>query len=255
MEPIVTMKQLLEKGCHFGHPTRRWNPKMKKYIYTKRNGIYIIDLQETARLLTKAYEFAKNQASQGKKFLFVGTKRQIKDIIREEAQRAEAFYVVERWLGGTLTNFNVIRKRIEYFIQLEKMINEGLIDQLPKKMAKRYKIIYEKLAKYFEGLVRRDPQTGEIVTYMRDLPDVLYVVDVRAEKIAVAEANKLGIPIIAMVDTDSDPDLVTYPIPANDDAMKSVKFITSKIVDAILEGKGLHESEVATVAAEESESK
>ena len=255
MEPIVTMKQLLEKGCHFGHPTRRWNPKMKKYIYTKRNGIYIIDLQSTAQLLTKAYYFAREEASKGKTFLLVGTKRQIKDIIREEAQRAGAYYVVERWLGGTLTNFKVIKKRIEYFIQLEKMINEGLIDQLPKKTSKRYKVIYEKLGKYFEGFVKRDPETNEIVDYMRTLPDILYVVDVRAEKIAVAEANKLGIPIIAMVDTDSDPDLVTYPIPANDDAMKSVKFITSKIVDAILEGKGLHESEEATEELEKLEKK
>ena len=242
MSEIVTMKQLLENGCHFGHPTRRWNPKMKKYIFSKRNGIYIIDLQETVRLLTKAYEFVREQARQGKTFLFVGTKRQIKDIIREEAQRAGAFYIVERWLGGLFTNFNVLRRRIDYMLQLEYMFQSGIFDELPKKVSKRYERIYEKLKKYFDGV--RD---------MRKLPDVLYVVDIKTEATAVNEAIKMGIPIVAMVDTDSDPDLVDYPIPSNDDAMKSVRFITSRIVDAILEGRGLYESEVATQQLEEAE--
>ncbi len=235
MSEIVTMKQLLENGCHFGHPTRRWNPKMRKYIFAKRNGIYIIDLQETVKLLTKAYNFVREQARQGKTFLFVGTKRQIRDIIREEAERAGAFYITERWLGGLFTNFSVLRRRIDYMIQLESMIEAGIIAELPKKIAKRYERIYERLKKYFDG-----------VRQMRQLPDVLYVVDVRTENIAVQEAIKVGIPIVAMVDTDSDPELVDYPIPSNDDAMKSVRFITSKIADAIIEGRGLYESELAT---------
>ena len=224
--PVVTMKQLLEAGVHFGHRTRRWNPKMKPYIYAARKGIYIIDLQKTLKLLDEAYEFVKKKASEGATILFVGTKKQAQQVIKEEAERCGAFYVNNRWLGGLLTNFKTIRQRIDKLIELEEMEASGELDKLPKKEQSRIRRILEKLRKNLGGLKG-----------MTRLPDILYVVDPRKEKIAVAEANKLGIPIVAMVDTNSDPDLIDYVIPSNDDAIRSIKLITSKIADAYLEGR------------------
>ncbi len=235
--PVVTMKQLLEAGVHFGHRTRRWNPKMKPYIYAARKGIYIIDLQKTLKLLDEAYEFVKRKASEGAIMLMVGTKKQAQNIIREEAERCGAFYVNNRWLGGLLTNFKTISQRVDKLIELRELIEgEGReeFEKIPKKEQSRLRRIYEKLKKNLGGLVKF--YDGRIVRMDR-LPDILYVVDPRKEKIAVAEANKLGIPIVAMVDTNSDPDLIDYVIPSNDDAIKSIKLITSKIADAYLEGR------------------
>ncbi len=236
--PVVTMKQLLEAGVHFGHRTRRWNPKMKPYIYAARKGIYIIDLQKTLKLLDEAYDFVKTKASEGAIMLMVGTKKQAQNIIKEEAQRCGAFYVNNRWLGGLLTNFKTINKRIDKLIELRDLIEgEGKeeFEKIPKKEQSRLRRIYEKLKKNLGGLVKFYDD-GRIVRMDR-MPDILYVVDPRKEKIAVAEANKLGIPIVAMVDTNSDPDLIDYVIPSNDDAIKSIKLITAKIADAYLEGR------------------
>ncbi len=224
--PVVTMKQLLEAGVHFGHRTRRWNPKMKPYIYAARKGIYIIDLQKTLKLLDEAYEFVKKRASEGATILFVGTKKQAQQVIKEEAERCGAFYVNNRWLGGLLTNFHTIRKRIDKLIELEEMEAAGEFEKYTKKEQSKLRRILEKLRKNLGGLKGMDR-----------IPDILYVVDPRKEKIAVAEANKLGIPIVAMVDTNSDPDLIDYVIPSNDDAIRSIKLITSKIADAYLEGR------------------
>ena len=199
---------------------------MRPYIYAARKGIYIIDLQKTLKLLDEAYEFVKKQASEGATILFVGTKKQAQQVIKEEAERCGAFYVNNRWLGGLLTNFQTIRKRIDKLIELEEMEASGELDRLPKKEQSRIRRILEKLRKNLGGLKGMDR-----------IPDVLYVVDPRKEKIAVAEANKLGIPIVAMVDTNSDPDLIDYVIPSNDDAIRSIKLITSKIADAYLEGR------------------
>jgi len=223
---VVSMKQLLEAGVHFGHQTRRWNPKMKEYIFTERNGIYIIDLQKTVKKLDEAYEYVKNLAAEGGKILFVGTKKQAQESIQEEAKRCEMFYVNQRWLGGMLTNFKTIKKRIERLKELERMEEEGLFEVLPKKEVLNLKKEKERLEKYLGGIKN-----------MASLPDALFVVDPRKEKIAVSEARKLNIPIIAIVDTNCDPDEIDYVIPGNDDAIRAVKLITEKIADAVLEGK------------------
>ncbi len=223
---IISMKQLLEAGVHFGHQTRRWNPKMADYIFTERNGIYIIDLQKTVKKIEEAYEFIKETVMEGGTVLFVGTKKQAQESIKEEAERCGMFYVNQRWLGGMLTNFKTIRKRIDRLHELEKMREEGLYDVLPKKEVIKLNNEEEKLKKNLSGIKN-----------MKDLPDVMFVVDPRKEKIAVAEARKLGIPVVAIVDTNCDPDEVDYVIPGNDDAIRAVKLLTEKMADAVLEGK------------------
>ncbi|MBC7332198.1 MAG: 30S ribosomal protein S2 [Synergistetes bacterium] len=223
---VVSMKQLLEAGVHFGHQTKRWNPKMKEYIFTERNGIYIIDLQKTLKKIEEAYNFVKEQVMNGGTVLFVGTKRQAQDVVKSEAERCEMFYVNQRWLGGLLTNFRTIKKRIERLKELERMEEEGMFDVLPKKEVVRLQREKGKLERYLGG-----------IKGMTDLPDVLFVIDSRKEKIAVLEANKLEIPVVAIVDTNCDPDPIDFPIPANDDAIRSIKLITSIIADAVLEGK------------------
>ncbi|HOJ92640.1 MAG TPA: 30S ribosomal protein S2 [Dictyoglomaceae bacterium] len=236
----IVMKQLLEAGVHFGHQTKRWCPKMKDYIFSERNGIHIIDLQKTLLELEKAYEFVKDQAKEGKTFLFLGTKKQAQQTIEEEAKRCGAYYVTFRWLGGMLTNFSTIKPRIDYMVQLEEMKNNGYFEKLPKKQASRLNRELEKLVKVFEG-----------VRGIERVPDVIYIVDPKREEIAVREANRLGIPIIAIVDTNCDPEVVTYPIPGNDDAIRAIKLLTSKIADAILEGRSLREKDLEFQAKEE----
>lgn len=233
---VISMKQLLEAGVHFGHQTRRWNPKMKKYIFTERNGIYIIDLQKTVKKVEEAYNFVKELAANGGKILFVGTKKQAQESVKEEAERCGMFYVNQRWLGGTLTNFVTIQKRIKRLKEIEKMAEDGTFDVLPKKEVIRIKKEQERLEKFLGGIKE-----------MKELPDALFVIDPRKERIAVAEARKLNIPIIGIVDTNCDPDEIDYVIPANDDAIRAVKLLTSKIADAVLEGK---QGEEAVVAAE-----
>ena len=223
---VVTMKQLLEAGVHFGHQTRRWNPKMKEYIFTERNGIYIIDLQKTVRLMEGAYNFVRDISFQGEKILFVGTKKQAQESIAYESSRCEMPYVNQRWLGGMLTNFNTIRKRIKRLLELEKMEEDGLFAVLPKKEVIKLNHEKDKLLKFLGGI--RD---------MQGLPGAVFIVDPRKERIAVAEARKLEIPIISVVDTNCDPDEIDYVIPGNDDAIRAVKLITSKIAEAVLEGK------------------
>ena len=223
---VITMKQLLEAGVHFGHQTRRWNPKMRDFIFTERNGIYIIDLQKTVRLMDVAYNFVKDVTMQGEKILFVGTKKQAQESIHEEATRCEMPYVNQRWLGGMLTNFKTIRNRINRLVELEQMEEEGLFEVLPKKEVMRLLHEKDKLLKFLGGI--RD---------MQELPGAVFIVDPRKEKIAVAEARKLEIPIVSIVDTNCDPDEVDFIIPGNDDAIRAVKLITSKIADAVLEGK------------------
>ena len=223
---VITMKQLLEAGVHFGHQTRRWNPKMRDFIFTERNGIYIIDLQKTVRLMDVAYNFVKDVTMQGEKILFVGTKKQAQESIQEEATRCEMPYVNQRWLGGMLTNFKTIRNRINRLVELEQMEDEGLFEVLPKKEVIRLLHEKDKLLKFLGGI--RD---------MQELPGAVFIVDPRKEKIAVAEARKLEIPIVSIVDTNCDPDEVDFIIPGNDDAIRAVKLITSKIAEAVLEGK------------------
>lgn len=220
------MKQLLEAGVHFGHQTRRWNPKMAKYIFTERNGIYIIDLQKTVKKLEEAYAFVREIAANGEEILFVGTKKQAQESIKEEAERCNMPYVNARWLGGMLTNFNTIKLRIKRLAQLKAMEENGTFDLLPKKEVVKLKLQIEKLEKFLGG-----------ITEMRRMPAAMFVVDPRKEKIAVAEARKLGIPIIAIVDTNCDPDLIDYVIPGNDDAIRAVKLIAGAIADAVLEGR------------------
>ena len=242
---VVTMKQLLEAGVHFGHQTRRWNPKMRNYIFTERNGIYIIDLQKTVRLMDVAYNFVKDLVMQGEKILFVGTKKQAQESIQEEAERCEMPYVNQRWLGGMLTNFNTIRKSINRLMELEKMEEEGLFDVLPKKEV--IKLLHEKnkSLKFLGGI--RD---------MKKLPGAVFIVDSRKEKIAVAEARKLEIPLVSIVDTNCDPDEIDYIIPGNDDAIRAVRLITSKMADAVLEGKqGLQLAQQKAAEEDEKESK
>ena len=222
---VVSMKQLLEAGVHFGHQTRRWNPKMAPYIFTERNGIYIIDLQKTVRKLEEAYMFVRELAASGETVLFVGTKKQAQDSIREEALRAGAHYVNARWLGGMLTNFRTIRGRIARLNQLRKMEEDGTFDLLPKKEVIKLNHEIEKLEKFLGGIKE-----------MKKLPGALFIVDPRKEKIAVSEAKKLGIPVVAIVDTNCDPDDVDYVIPGNDDAIRAVKLIAGVMANAIIEG-------------------
>ncbi|HHY35557.1 MAG TPA: 30S ribosomal protein S2 [Firmicutes bacterium] len=223
---IVSMKQLLEAGVHFGHQTRRWNPKMKPYIFIERNGIYIIDLQKTVEAIEEAYDFVRNVALNGGRIVFVGTKKQAQEAVEEEAKRCGEFYVNQRWLGGTLTNFVTIRKRIERLQELEEWEETGYIERLPKKEITKLRREREKLEKYFGG-----------IKGMTELPSALFIVDPRKERIAALEGRRLGIPVIAIVDTNCDPDDVDIVIPGNDDAIRSVKLITSKMADAVLEGK------------------
>ena len=223
---VISMKQLLEAGVHFGHQTRRWNPKMAEYIFTERNGIYIIDLQKTVKKIEEAYAFIKEVAESGKEVLFVGTKKQAQDSIKEEAERVGMYWVNARWLGGMMTNFKTIKKRIDRLEQLTKMEEDGTYDLLHKKEVINLKAEREKLEKYLGGI--KD---------MKDLPGALFVVDPRKEKIAIEEAKKLGIPVVAIVDTNCDPEDVDYVIPGNDDAIRAVKLIASTIANAIIEGK------------------
>ena len=222
---VISMKQLLEAGVHFGHQTRRWNPKMAKYIFTERNGIYIIDLQKTVRKADEAFNFVRSVAQEGKKVLFVGTKKQAQEAVKEEATRAGMFYVNERWLGGMLTNFQTIQKRIKRLKQLEQMEQDGTFEVLTKKEVLALRHEMEKLEKFLGGIKE-----------MNRLPGALYVVDPRKERIAVAEARKLGIPIVAIVDTNCDPDEIDYVIPGNDDAIRAVRLLTSRMADAVIEG-------------------
>ncbi len=223
---VISMKQLLEAGVHFGHQTRRWNPKMATYIFTERNGIYIIDLQKTVKKLEEAYFFVRDMAAAGESILFVGTKKQAQDAIKEEAERCGQFYVNARWLGGMLTNFKTMRTRIARLNQLQKMQADGTFDLLPKKEVIKLQLEIAKLEKYLGG-----------VKEMKKLPGALFVVDSRKEKNAIAEARKLGIPIVAIVDTNCDPDEIDYVIPGNDDAIRAVKLLSATIADAIIEGR------------------
>jgi small subunit ribosomal protein S2 len=222
---IISMKQLLEAGAHFGHQTRRWNPKMKKYIFTERNGIYIIDLQKTVRLVDFAYDYMKSIADEGGVVLFVGTKKQAQEAIKDEAIRSGQYYVNHRWLGGTLTNWDTIQKRIGRLKQIKRMEEDGTFDVLPKKEVVLLRKQRDRLEKFLGG-----------IEDMPCIPDVIYVVDPRKERIAVQEACKLNIPIVAMVDTNADPDEIDVVIPSNDDAIRAVKLITAKMADAFIEG-------------------
>jgi len=219
---VISMKQLLEAGVHFGHQTRRWNPKMDKYIFTERNGIYIIDLQKTVKKVEEAYNFIKSVAADGGTFLFVGTKKQAQDSVKEEAERCGMYYINQRWLGGTLTNFQTIQKRISRLHELNKWEEDGTFEVLPKK----------EVEKFLGG-----------ISGMKSLPSALFIIDPRKERIAVAEARKLGIPIVGIVDTNCDPDEIDYVIPGNDDAIRAVKLLTSKVADAIVEA---HQGEQTT---------
>ena len=236
---VVSMKQLLEAGVHFGHQTRRWNPKMAPYIFTERNGIYIIDLQKTVKKLEEAYNFVRDLSAQGKEVLFVGTKKQASDSIRDEATRAGAHYVNARWLGGMMTNFKTIQRRIQRLEQLHQMAEDGTFALLPKKEVVKLNLEIERLEKFMGGIKN-----------MKKLPGALFIVDPRKEKIAVAEAKKLGIPIVAIVDTNCDPDDVDHVIPGNDDAIRAVKLIAGTIANAIIEGRqGADEQAGAEAAA------
>jgi len=226
MANVISMKQLLEAGVHFGHQTRRWNPKMAEFIFTERNGIYIIDLQKTVKKVEEAYNFVREVASEGGDILFVGTKKQAQDSIKEEALRVGMYFVNARWLGGMLTNFKTIKKRIDRLEQLNKMETNGTFELLPKKEVSKLMGERDKLEKYLGGI--KD---------IRKLPGALFIVDPRKEKIAIAEAKKLGIPIVAIVDTNCDPEEIDYPIPGNDDAIRAVKLITSVMANAIVEGR------------------
>ncbi|BDR56305.1 30S ribosomal protein S2 [Xylocopilactobacillus apis] len=222
----ITMKQLLEAGVHFGHQTRKWDPKMKPYIFTSRNDIYIIDLQKTVKMVNDAYNFVRDAAASGAQFLFVGTKKQASDAIEEEAKRAGVYYINHRWLGGLLTNWDTIQKRIKRLKDLEKMSEDGTFERLPKKEVVKLQKQHDKLEKFLGGI--KD---------MSRLPDIIYIVDTHKEHIAVQEANKLNIPIVGMVDTNANPDVVDVIIPSNDDAIRAIRLVTSKMADAIIEGR------------------
>ena len=240
---VISMKQLLEAGVHFGHQTRRWNPKMKQYIFTERNGIYIIDLQMTVKKIEEAYYFIRDLAAQDKTILFVGTKKQAQESIEQEAKRCEMFYVNQRWLGGMLTNWKTIQTRIARLKKIDQMEANGDFDLLPKKEVIGLLNEREKLEKNLGGIKE-----------MKKLPAALFVVDPRKEHIAIAEARSLGIPIVAIIDTNCDPDEVDYPIPGNDDAIRAVKLIAAKMADAVLEGKqGEQMTDAAVEAAKEDE--
>ena len=242
---VISMKQLLEAGVHFGHQTRRWNPKMKEYIFTERNGIYIIDLQKTVKKIDEAYYFIRDLAMEGGTVLFVGTKKQAQESIEQEAKRCEMFYVNQRWLGGMLTNFKTIQSRINKLRKIEKMEADGDFDLLPKKEVIQLKAEQEKLEKNLGGIKE-----------MKKLPSAMFVVDPRKEHIAILEATALGIPVVAIVDTHCDPDAADYPIPGNADAIRAVKLIASKIADAVLEGRQgeqMSDEAIEEVAADEEE--
>ena len=223
---VISMKQLLEAGVHFGHQTRRWNPKMAPYIFTERNGIYIIDLQKTVKNLEVAYNFVRDLALDGKEILFVGTKKQAQDSVKEEAERCEMPYVNARWLGGMMTNFKTMRTRIDRLNQLKTMQTDGTFDMLPKKEVAGLELEIEKLEKYLGG-----------ITEMKKIPQAMFIVDPRKERIAVSEAIKLGLPIVAIVDTNCDPDEIDYVIPGNDDAIRAVKLIAGAMANAVIEGR------------------
>ncbi|ELK44770.1 30S ribosomal protein S2 [Halobacillus sp. ACCC02827] len=243
---VISMKQLLEAGVHFGHQTRRWNPKMKKYIFTERNGIYIIDLQKTVKKVDEAFNYVKEVAADGGNILFVGTKKQAQDTVRDEATRCGMYYINQRWLGGTLTNFETIRKRIYRLKDIERMEEDGTFDVLPKKEVVDMLKEKDRLVKFLGGIKE-----------MKSLPDAMFVIDPRKERIAIAEAHKLNIPVVGIVDTNCDPDEIDYVIPANDDAIRAVKLLTSKMADAVLEAKQgeetetTEETEAAVEAAQE----
>nr|WCH56320.1 ribosomal protein S2 [Hypnea sp.] len=224
---VVSLSELLEAGVHFGHQARRWNPKMFPYIYTERNGIHIIDLVQTAQLLTEAYDFVRSCASEGKKFLFLGTKRQAAGIIAQEALRSNSYYVNQRWLGGMLTNWVTIKSRVERLKNLEEQETSGMIDRLPKKEAAKTRRELHKLKKHLDGI--KD---------MKKIPDLIVIVDQKRETTAIQECAKLGIPTICILDTNCNPEIIDIPIPANDDAIRSIKLVVGKIADAILEGYG-----------------
>lgn len=234
---VISMKQLLEAGVHFGHQTRRWNPKMARYIFTERNGIYIIDLQKTVKKVEEAYNFVRELAQNGGKILFVGTKKQAQESVKEEAERTGHYYINQRWLGGTLTNFTTIKKRTARLAELKRMEEDGTFDLLPKKEVIILRKEMERLEKFLGG-----------IAHMDQLPDALFVIDPRKERIAVAEARKLGIPIVAIVDTNCDPDEIDYVIPGNDDAIRAVKLLTAKMADALLEGNQGGEEQTTTTA-------
>ncbi len=235
---VISMKQLLEAGVHFGHQTRRWNPKMAEYIFTERNGIYIIDLQKTVKKVEEAYNFIREVSENGQNILFVGTKKQAQDSIKEEAERCSMFFVNQRWLGGMLTNFKTIRKRIDRLNQLKTMENDGTFSLLPKKEVIKLRAEMDKLQKYLGGI--KD---------MKKQPGCMFVVDPKKERIAILEARRLGIPVVAIVDTNCDPDEVDYVIPGNDDAIRAVKLIAAKIADAVIEGRQGEQLEAAAVEA------
>ena len=226
MANVVSMKQLLEAGVHFGHQTRRWNPKMAEYIFTERNGIYIIDLQKTVKKLDEAYKFVHDVAADGGEIIFVGTKKQAQESIKEEAERCGMPYVNARWLGGMLTNFKTIRGRVARLAQLKAMAEDGTFDMLPKKEVAGLELEIEKLEKYLGG-----------ITEMKKIPQAMFIVDPRKERIAVSEAIKLGLPIVAIVDTNCDPDEIDYVIPGNDDAIRAVKLIAGAMANAVIEGR------------------
>ena len=238
---VVSMKQLLECGVHFGHQTRRWNPKMKPYIFTERNGIYIIDLQKTVKGLEKAYDFVREVSKSGGTLLFVGTKRQAQDPIREEALKAGQYYINQRWLGGLLTNFATIRRRVTRMVELQGMETDGSINKYPKKEIIQLRKEKDKLEKYLSGI--KD---------MKDIPDALFIIDPRRETIAVLEAHKLGIPVISIVDTNCDPDVIDYPIPGNDDAIRAIELVVGLMANAFIEGRQGQDSRVES-AHEETE--
>ncbi|AOY77289.1 30S ribosomal protein S2 [Clostridium formicaceticum] len=223
---VISMKQLLEAGVHFGHQTRRWNPKMSEYIFTERNGIYIIDLQKTVKKVEECYDIVRELASEGKTILFVGTKKQAQEAIEEEAKRCGMYFVNQRWLGGMLTNYNTIKNRIDRLRQLETMEEDGTFDVLPKKEVIKLRNEMEKLEKFLGGI--KD---------MKEMPSALFVVDPRKERIAIKEAHTLGIPVVSIVDTNCDPDDVDYVIPGNDDAIRAVKLLTATIANAVIEGR------------------
>ena len=229
----VTMKDLLSAGVHFGHQTSKWNPKMKPYIFGARNGIYIVDLQKTVKMAQKAFEYIRDEVSSGKQVIFVGTKTQAKDVIKEEAQRCGAYYITNRWLGGLLTNFKTIRRGIERLEEIEKMKTDGVFDLLSKKEVSKLEKEKTKLEESFSG-----------IRSMKKLPELMFVVDPNSEAIAVSEAKKLGIPIVALVDTNCDPDPINYIIPGNDDAIKSIKLFATYASEAVAEGKAMFEEKV-----------
>ncbi|HID94463.1 MAG TPA: 30S ribosomal protein S2 [Candidatus Latescibacteria bacterium] len=235
----VTMKELLEAGVHFGHQTRRWNPKMREFIFTERNGIYIIDLQKTLDKIAEACEAVRWVAERGEFVLFVGTKRQASDLIREEAIRCGAFYVTERWLGGLLTNFETIRRNVRRLEELDRMSQDGTYEKITKKEALRLEKERNRLERLLGGIRNMDR-----------LPGLLYITDTKKERIAVLEANRLEIPVVAILDTNCDPDLIDYPIPGNDDATRSIKLITKLIADAVIEGRENLEAEIAAQKAQ-----